>query len=162
MYKIRKTEIKDIPEADAIYSAAKEFMRKSGNATQWTGNYPNGEDVRDDIEKGIGYVCEDEGEVVAVFAFAVAEEKTYNVIYDGEWKNDDPYAYIHRIAVKHHGKGIIDFCFSECFKLYPNLKIDTHRNNIPMQKVLKRSGFEYCGIIYLENGDERLAYQKIK
>ena len=26
--------------------------------------------------------------------------------------------------------------------------------------VLKRNGFSYCGIIYLENGEERLAFQK--
>ena len=57
---------------------------------------------------------------------------------------------------------IIDFCFNKCFEMFQNLRIDTHRDNIPMQKVLKRNGFEYCGIIYLENGDERLAYQKIK
>ena len=160
--KIRKACFCDINEADAIYSAAKKFMHDNGNPDQWSGSYPSGEDVRDDIEKGIGYVCVDGDEVVAVFAFDVAREKTYDKIYDGEWKRDGEYAYIHRIAVKHHGKGIIDFCFSECFKIHSNLKIDTHRNNIPMQKVLLRNGFEYCGIIYLENGDERLAYQKVK
>ena len=47
------------------------------------------------------------------------------------------------------GKGIIDFCFSECFKIHSNLKIDTHRDNIPMQKVLLRNGFEYCGISFI-------------
>ena len=67
---------------------------------------------------------------------------------------------MHRIAVLRHGKGVVDFCINECFKVFPNLKIDTHRDNIPMQKVLKRNGFCYCGIIYLESGDERLAFQK--
>ena len=159
---IRKTRLSDIDAADAIYSAAKKFMYDNGNPAQWNGSYPCGDDARDDVEKGIGYVCVDGEEVVAVFAFDVAEEKTYNMIYNGAWKCNSEYAYIHRIAVKHHGRGIIDFCFSECFKMHPNLKIDTHRNNIPMQKVLLRNGFEYCGIIYLENGDERLAYQKVK
>ena len=102
-----------------------------------------------------------EGEVVAVFAFAIGNEPTYKTIYEGEWLNDEPYAYIHRIAVKKHGMGIVDFCFSECFKMHRNLKIDTHRDNIPMQKVLLRGGFQLCGVIYLESGDERLAYQKI-
>ena len=40
--------------------------------------------------------------------------------------------------------------------------LDTHRDNIPMQKVLARNDFTYCGIIYLENGDERLAFNKCK
>ncbi len=158
---IRKTTPADIMAIDEIYKSAKKFMREAGNVNQWNSDYPNAESAVSDMESGIGYVCEDEGEVVAVFAFAIGNEPTYDKIYDGKWLGDSPYAYIHRIAVKKHGKGIVDFCFSECFKMYPNLKIDTHRDNIPMQKVLLRNGFQHCGIIYLENGDERLAYQKI-
>jgi RimJ/RimL family protein N-acetyltransferase len=159
---IRKTEEKDLPEISEIYSLAKQYMRAAGNKNQWSGDYPNGDSARDDMEKGIGCVCEEDGEVVAVFAFDIGEEKTYNRIYGGAWLDSAPYAYIHRIAVKKHGMGIVDFCFSECFKMHPNLKIDTHRDNIPMQKVLLRNGFSYCGIIYLSDGSERLAYQKNK
>ena len=158
---IRKTTPADIMAIDEIYKSAKKFMREAGNANQWNSDYPNAESAVSDMESGIGYVCEDEGEVVAVFAFAIDNEPTYDKIYDGKWLSDSPYAYIHRIAVKKHGMGIVDFCFSECFKMHPNLKIDTHRDNIPMQKVLLRNGFRHCGIIYLGNGDERLAYQKI-
>ncbi len=165
---IRKARKEDLAACDAIYAAAKEYMHSNGNPTQWNGAYPCAEDTAADIEKGIGYVCEDEGEVVAVFAFEIANDSTYDNIYDGMWKNDEPYAYIHRIAVKHHGRGIVGFCFSECFKMYPNLKIDTHKNNIPMQRALTRSGFEYCGIIYIDNPNAtkeenaRLAFQKTK
>ena len=158
---IRKTTEEDIPEIQAIYAEAKNFMRDNGNPTQWNSDYPNEVSARLDMLDGIGYVCEDEGEVLAVFAFAVKDEPTYNKIYNGAWLDDSQYAFIHRIAVKKHGQGIVDFCFAECFKMHQNLKIDTHRDNIPMQKVLKRCGFEYCGIIHLENGDERLAFQKI-
>ena len=159
---IRKTREADIPAISEIYSSAKDFMRKNGNPNQWAAAYPNSESARDDMENEIGYVCEDEGEVVAVFAFCIGREPTYDAIYGGKWQNDEPYAYIHRVAVKRHGGGIIDFCFSECFKRFPNLKIDTHRDNIPMQRVLLRNGFKLCGIIHLENGEERLAYQKCK
>ena len=158
---IRKTTEKDISVIEEIYAEAKKFMCENGNATQWNSDYPNATSARLDMLDGIGYVCEDGGEVVAVFAFAVANEPTYDNIYNGAWLNDGQYAFIHRIAVKKHGQGIVDFCFAECFKKHQNLKIDTHRDNIPMQKVLSRCGFEYCGIICLENGDERLAYQKI-
>ena len=158
---IRKTTPADISAIDEIYRSAKAFMREAGNANQWNGDYPNAESATLDMKSGIGYVCEECGEVVAVFAFAIGDEPTYCKIYEGEWLNDLPYAYIHRIAVKKHGKGIVDFCFSECFQIHPNLKIDTHRDNIPMQKVLLRNGFRHCGTIYLENGDERLAYQKL-
>jgi RimJ/RimL family protein N-acetyltransferase len=159
---IRKATIADIFEAERIYSHAKEFMRENGNPNQWNGDHPNGDDVLEGIERDVSYVCEDGGEVVASFYFEMnADDPTYHKIYEGEWKNDAPYAVIHRIAVKHHGRGIIDFCFKECFRLFPNIRIDTHRDNIPMQKCLKRCGFEYCGIIHLANGDERLAFQRI-
>ena len=41
------------------------------------------------------------------------------------------------------------------------IRIDTYRDNQIMQHVIKKYGFGYCGIIFLANGDERLAYQKI-
>ncbi|MBR2336966.1 MAG: GNAT family N-acetyltransferase [Clostridia bacterium] len=157
---LRKAEPEDLAQIDKIYTLAKKFMRENGNPNQWKGDYPNAVDAKEDIDNGIGYVCEDGGEVVAVFAFKKGIEPTYNKIFEGSWKNSLPYAFMHRIAVLYHGKGIIDFCFNECFRRFPNLKIDTHRDNIPMQKVLRRNGFEYCGIIYLENGEERLAFQR--
>jgi len=158
---IRKTRKSDLAAIEEIYSAAKKFMRENGNKDQWNTDYPNAKSAADDMNLGIGYVCEDNDEILAVFAFGIGIEPTYTVIYDGNWLNSAPYAYIHRVAVKKHGMGIIDFCFNECFKLFPNLKIDTHKDNIPMQKVLLRNGFKLCGKIHLENGDERLAYQKI-
>lgn len=161
--KIRETRESDLAIIEEIYNKARNFMRENGNPNQWRTEYPTSNDARNDMLLGRGYVCEDDmGDVVAVFAFGTDIEPTYDKIYCGEWKNDEPYAYIHRIAVKEQGRGIVAFCFSECYKRFPNLKIDTHRDNIPMQKALARAGFEYCGIIYLANGDERLAYQKIK
>ena len=41
-----------------------------------------------------------------------------------------------------------------------NIRIDTHRDNRIMRHNIEKHGFAYCGIIYLANGDERLAYQK--
>lgn len=159
---IRPAKITDIDAAHEIYEAARAFMKESGNPNQWGGTYPAKSDVIDGIKAGVSYVCEDEGEVVASFHF---EENATDAVYkkiDGEWKNDAPYAAIHRIAVKHHGRGIVDFCFAECFARFPNLKIDTHEDNIPMQRCLLRAGFEYCGVVYLPDGSKRLAYQKTK
>jgi len=159
---IRLATEADIKAAESIYENARKFMAQSGNPTQWAGEYPNGYDVMLGIEKGTSYVCEDEGEIVATFHFeANADDPTYRRIFDGEWKSNAPYGVIHRIAVKYHGKGIVDYCFNECFKIIPNIKIDTHEDNIPMKKCLVRNGFEYCGIIYLENGESRVAFQKI-
>ena len=158
---IRPALPSDAAAADEIYRAAKKFMKENGNPNQWPGDYPSGRDLIDGIGHGSSYVVEDGGEVVGVFQFEIGEEPTYKRIYDGEWLSDEPYAFIHRIAVKYHGRGIVDYCFSECFKKFPNIRIDTHEDNLPMQRVLLRSGFIRCGVIYLESGDARIAYQKI-
>lgn len=159
---IRPATAADVEAAAKIYDEARAFMKASGNPDQWAGEYPNGLDVEIGIKNGTSYVCEDSGEIVAVFHFeANADDPTYRKIYGGKWKDNGPYAVIHRIAVKYHGRGIVDFCFNECFKLFPSIRIDTHKANIPMQKCLARNGFEYCGIIYLENGEERIAFQKV-
>ena len=157
---VRKATSEDVYACDEIYSSAKKFMCESGNPTQWCGEYPSGEDVLMGIENGTSYVCEDSGEVVATFHFSIGDDPTYKKIYDGAWRGHGEYGVIHRIAVKHHGRGIAEFCYSECMKMCGDIRIDTHRNNVPMQRSLDKCGFTYCGIIYIENGEERLAYEK--
>lgn len=69
------------------------------------------------------------------------------------------YGVIHRIAVAEHNKGVATYCIQWCLNKFPNIKIDTHKDNIPMQKTILKNGFTYCGIIKKEDGTERLAYQ---
>jgi RimJ/RimL family protein N-acetyltransferase len=159
---IRKTVAADLAQIDEIYKNAKKFMAATGNLNQWNGDRPNMQSAREDMEKGIGYVAEEDGEILAVFMFSQDEDPTYAKIYDGAWLSDAPYGVIHRIAVAKQGQGLVGKCIEECFSLCHNLRIDTHRDNLPMQRALLKRGFEYCGVIHLENGDERLAFQKIK
>ena len=57
-------------------------------------------------------------------------------------------------------KGAASFCLNWAFEQCGNLKIDTHRDNRIMQHLLDKNGFTYCGIIYTDDGSERMAYQK--
>ena len=45
------------------------------------------------------------------------------------------------------------------------IRIDTHRQNASMQRMLEKNGFAYCGIIYLQDGAEagaeRLCFDKL-
>ena len=41
-----------------------------------------------------------------------------------------------------------------------HLRIDTHEKNLVMQNLVKKTGFSYCGIIYVDDGTKRLAYEK--
>ena len=157
---IRNANENNLTEIMEIYAAAREYMRMCGNPDQWKNNYPTKEDILSDIKEGASHVLVDGEEIVAVFYFKIGEDPDYAKIYDGEWKNALPYAVIHRIAVKHQGRGLVKACFDECYRKHPNLKIDTHRDNIPMQKALTKNGFEYCGKIYIKGGEERLAFQR--
>ena len=89
-------------------------------------------------------------------------DPTYATIYNGKWIDANrPYLVIHRIASRTESHGVMSEMLNFCFTMTENIRIDTHRDNHIMRHLLKKHGFEYCGIIYLANGDERLAYQKI-
>lgn len=80
---------------------------------------------------------------------------------DGAWKADGPYGVLHRVAVAVPGRGAAGFCMDWCFARCPNLRMDTHRDNAPMQRALAKNGFVYCGVIRLRSdGSQRLAYQR--
>ena len=94
---IRKAVKNDLPHIFEIYAHARKFMAENGNPNQWGDIKPRKELVESDIEKGISYVCEKDGEILGVFAFICGEDPTYKIIYDGEWLSDEPYAVISSI-----------------------------------------------------------------
>lgn len=158
--KIRHATSADLPTIISIYDRARAYMREQGNATQWNGGYPQESILREDIAQEKLYACVEADEILAVFYYAYEDDPTYLKIYEGNWLNSHPYGVLHRIAVNSKGRGVADFCYDYCLSQCKNLKIDTHRDNLPMQKSLAKNGFSYCGIIYLASGDERWAYQK--
>jgi RimJ/RimL family protein N-acetyltransferase len=138
-------------------------MAENGNPNQWgPTQWPPEALLRRDIARGDSYVCVHEDRVVGTFYFICGKdiEPTYAEITDGAWLDDSPYGVIHRIAVASHGRGVASFCFAYALSQCPNLKIDTHADNLPMQRALEKNGFSRCGIIHLENGEERIAFQK--
>ena len=161
MFEIVKATMSDLDRILEIYKRARQFMKDSGNPDQWGDVHPPKDSLIENIEEETLYVFKENGVIHGVFFYSLGPDPTYEYI-EGKWLNEEDYGVIHRIAVKYHGRGIVDFCFGECFKIIPNIKIDTHENNIPMKKCLQRCGFEHCGIIYLANGESRVAYQKVK
>ena len=160
---IREAQPSDMADIRLVIDAAKGIMRASGNMLQWQGNYPSEEVLLLDMERHGGFVILDEERIVGYFAFLPSPDPTYSTIYQGEWLDDVlPYHVVHRIASYPDAHGIFASLLNFCFAREPNLRIDTHRDNTIMQHVLLKHGFSYCGIIYLANGDERLAYQKIR
>lgn len=159
---IRKTRPDELDKVMSIYDIGRAYMRANGNTEQWNNGHPSKALINSDIINGSSYVVADEkDEPIAVFAFIPGIDKTYIEIYNGRWLNNEEYCVIHRIAVAVQKKNIAKLVYDWCADKCTNLRIDTHADNIPMQNSLKKNGFQYCGIIHLENGDERLAYQKI-
>ncbi|MDR0906083.1 MAG: GNAT family N-acetyltransferase [Oscillospiraceae bacterium] len=158
---IRKTITDDLAEVMRIYAGAREFMRESGNPAQWGDTHPARELSERDIAEGKSYVCVEDGGIAAVFYFGVERDPIYDTI-DGAWLNDEPCGVVHRLAKRRDVKGAGAFCIDWCFERCGNIKIDTHRDNAPMQKLLGKLGFAYCGVVQMPDGGERIAFQKSK
>ena len=164
---IRKAEKKELEEILIIYKEAREYMALNGNKDQWGDNYPPRSLIEDDISTGKCYVACDE-KVCGVFYFAIENDPMYDVIKEGEWLNENDYAVVHRIAVSQntHNKGIASQCIDYAVEICKennvfDLRMDTHKDNQPMQRFLEKKGFDKCGIVYVDDGTERLAYHKL-
>lgn len=155
---IRPTVIADLPAVMDIYEYARKRMSQSGNATQWTNGYPSHQIVTADIVNGNSYVIEAHEKIMGVFTFIIGNEPNYSVI-DGAWPDHQPYGTIHRIAAAPDANGIADTALDFCKNAGVNIRIDTHADNVPMLNWIAKRGFTYCGIIHVENGTPRRAFQ---
>lgn len=159
---IRLATLNDLEQINRIYMDARSFIASYGSP-QWQNNYPSKEISIDDINRKVLYVYE-ESEILGVMA-VFDDEVTYNRI-EGSWLSNKPYKVIHRIATKKESfnKGISSKMINFVFDVLKakSIRIDTHKLNIPMQNLLMKLNFTYCGIIYLNQlvDKERLAYQK--
>ncbi len=156
---IRQSTMDDIPRLQEIFSIAREFMVETGNPNQWSADYPSEELLRNDIKSGDSYVCILDGRIVATFVLRGGDDPTYDIIYEGAWQNNRPYATVHRIASSGEVKGVFHLAMQFALQHYRTIRIDTHRDNTVMQYAIDKEGFIYCGIIHCWNGSERLAYQ---
>ena len=164
---IRKTQRQDWEAVLGVYEEAKRYFRKEG-ICQWQDGYPNRESLEKDCRDGISYVVEEEGQVIATAAVSFGRDKSYDAIYEGNWiSREKEYGIVHRIAVLEKKKGqgiagrILQWAEEMCCSLGARyIRIDTHEDNISMQRLLEKSGYQRCGIIYLEDGSGRAAFEK--
>lgn len=159
---VRKSILSDLPRIMEIYRDAREIMISCGNIHQWPLGYPYESKIKGDIDKGNSYVIEDEDDIVGVFSFIIGKDPTYGFI-EGSWIEDTkPYGTIHSLGSSKRSHNVAKTCFEWCWRQINNLRVDTHEENVIMRHCVEKFGFKYCGIIYLENGSPRRAYQKIK
>lgn len=156
---IRKAEKREISQIVKLYERARSYMISYGNTSQWINGYPDIVDVERDIEQHILYVLSEGDNIYGVFAMMTTEEPTYHIIDSGQWNDDSEYYTLHRVASSGEKRDVFSEIVSYTKQFTNHIRIDTHKDNIPMQKAILKNGFSYCGIIYLKNGDERLAYE---
>ena len=167
---IRRGKKEDIPAILQVVEEARRSMADLG-IDQWQDGYPDEAAFRQDIRDGVCYVGELEGMVCAVMALCFTPEPCYAEI-KGRWLEEpECYGVIHRMATSDlcRGKGaaaqMLDFAEQTCLKHeVTDLRVDTHRGNLPMQKFLKKHGFLLCGQVLYEvkQGDPiRLGYEKL-
>ncbi|GAB6151197.1 GNAT family N-acetyltransferase [Clostridium novyi] len=165
--KFRKSTKSDITNILEIIFEAQNYFKKH-NIDQWQDGYPNFETIDNDINKGYGYVLVKDEIILGTVALSFDKEESYTNIYDGNWLSNENSAVIHRIAISNKLKGnnlasviikhIEDICLN---KNIHSIKIDTHEDNISMQKLLYKNNFKYCGVVYLEDNSKRIAFEKL-
>lgn len=163
---IRHANMDDLQEILFIYAKARRFMEAVGNADQWGQSRPTYESIITDLNMKRMYIIEEEDEILGVFSlYDYTDSSNRDEDYDniqGQWLNDEPYVAIHKIASAGKGGGVFDKAFEFAKSKSNNIRIDTHKFNKIMQLHIKRSGFRYVGLVYIDNDLERLAYHYVQ
>ncbi|EGS30122.1 acetyltransferase, GNAT family [Peptoniphilus sp. oral taxon 375 str. F0436] len=161
---MRKGRIQDLEAVEKIYQEAKARMA-AGGLDQWQGAYPSGLDFLKDLEEDQAYVWEDGGQVIAVAACVLGQEKNYEKI-QGAWTLPGPYVTIHRLAIGDagQGRGLANGIFQDIESYFAQklllVRIDTHRDNKAMQRILKKRNYHYAGVIQVADGTDRDGFEK--
>ena len=168
----RKAALSDLEMICKIRDDARDILAKR-HIDQWQGDYPDNKIFEDDIKKDTGYVILHGDEICAYFAFSDEKVDEYDAITDGKWSpNSENYAAVHRGCVKaeYRGTGIADKMFEFVDELASNsgikyIRVDTHKKNKPMLKLLKNNQYRYRGNVLLEcepgRDPARQAYEKV-
>ena len=161
----------DMPDILRIVEDARRSLRRF-HVDQWQGGYPNEQVFLADMARGECFVVTHGGEVAAVFVLSTLEQENYAKITDGKWTADMAYCVLHRSAVsaKYRGSGMAEFmmkCVERQTESYGLrcIRVDTHKKNKSMQRLLRESGYRYRGnvLVDVEPGQDpaRQAYEKV-
>lgn len=173
---IRPTTKADIAAAEKCLADGKAALAEL-NVPQWQGEYPNRIDIAEDMTHGASYIAVDNANtVLGVMALSFDGDDTYDTI-DGAWlthscSQDARYAVIHRCAVNANAArcGVMTAMFLEGERLArehgaESIRIDTHERNVRVQGLVRKLGYQRCGVITLPYEDEadplRIAFEKL-
>ena len=172
VFEPRRAVPEDMDALLDILEQAKAYLRES-SVDQWQEGYPNREALLADMEAGRGWIFECEGRPAGYECISMSPEECYRDI-DGAWLTEgENYAVIHRAMAAadfRHTK-----LASEMFSLAEDLaagmgrqsvRVDTHRDNMAMNRLCEKLGYTFCGVVDLSSVDpahdsKRNGYEKI-
>jgi len=149
---IRQAQLNDL---EAIFDIRQEASArlKRMHINQWQSESPTREKFLEDITKGMCFVYERDDMILGMATFQREPEYSYQTLTD----MSIPAITLHRIAVSdqalHQGIGHAFFDFMQsyaCTHGYQRLYVDTHPDNMIMQKILHKHDFTLLGSIKLE------------
>lgn len=156
-------EIGDVEFALRSVRGAQERLARAG-IDQWQNGYPNRERLEEDVRLGIGRVLVADGQRVAYGVLTYDGERAYDDLRGGEWLTSGAaYATIHRLCVaeeevgKGYGRAFMECAEREAAMRVASIRVDTHPDNLIMQRLISSLGYRYCGVVEYES--PRLAYE---
>lgn len=165
---IRLAKLEDIPNLENIVSKARAHL-KAQNIDQWQKAYPDKNLLEKKISDNSLLVLEDENKVLGMMNLSFVEDEDYKFITHGKWLTDFDYAVIHSLAVDLSYSGhnlsskLFNYAIEKCKEnKIRSLRIDTHKDNKAMRRILSKYNFVKCGEITLSRSNEiRDSYEKI-
>lgn len=154
----------DLPRVMEIIAETKAIFKREG-IDQWQKGYPNETTIQEDIKNNNGYLIVDEG-IVGYFALEFTPDPNYKTL-EGAWLSAGPYATIHRFVIDRasRGKGYAKWALAHLETIVlenhvASIRVDTHKNNQGMLKLLETRAYSYCGVVTVADG-LRFAFEKI-
>jgi GNAT superfamily N-acetyltransferase len=152
---IRKAVPADLVQIEKVLEAVKADMQKN-NIDQWDSEYPNKEILNRDIQSQVGWVSDENGEIISYMVLNESCDEEYNLL---RWKYASPFLIIHRLFVSPsaQGKGVsstmIKYAEQYAFENnYHSIRLDAFSLNETANVVYLKKGYELVGTVTFRKG----------
>ncbi|MFD1672706.1 GNAT family N-acetyltransferase [Agrilactobacillus yilanensis] len=159
-----------IHDLDTIYKILKDGQQQlaAQGIDQWQAGYPSVRQIVKDIEAGYTVLYQDDAyNNVGTAALTPAPDQIYDNM-TGQWLVDTvDYVSIHRVAIhskyagQGHGSAFLRTLITEIRENRPNIRsirMDTHKDNQPMQHVFHKLTFKKVGEMHGAYSDTGLSF----
>ncbi len=154
---IRKSTEEDVSRIGQFYDEVVLWLNDHVNYPCWIYKvYPSENSVKDMVNAGCQYICEDDEMILAAFALNSEAQGNYQ---KGAWSLDLPdgsYLVIHALAINPKkqrmglGTEVIQFCVERAkSENYKAIRVDIVPTNDPARKLFEKNGFVYVGDVDL-------------